>query len=349
MLTSFWSGLGGELAKQWAVRLLTPALAFWLGGLAAVWWHAHGDAVGVHGWAHELQRTAQPLEHLPAIAQGLLVVGALMVVAASGLAAERLTLPLLRLLEGYWPWWLRGRDPAWRRRRRVSLKQRRDELSLSQRRGTLTVSEYADLRALEAKPDSDPERLVELRAKRVAGFSQRDAAALGHARAVLRYTPERDASAMPTRLGDVLRTCEGRPAEKYGLDTVVSWTALWMVMPVEARTEIVQARNQLDGALRMWLWGALFVVWTPWTPWAVAVAVVVPAVAYYGSMLPGAKLFGNLVVTAYDLYRMRLYDALSLPRPTKPAQERRDGERVTALLYGGLDDPSVTFTHPPTT
>ena len=99
MLAAFWSGLGGEFAKQWAARILTPAFAFWAGGLAAIWWHSHGRAVRAHGWPHELSATADWLHRLPGLAQGILVVAGLLLVAVSALAAERLTLPLLRLLE----------------------------------------------------------------------------------------------------------------------------------------------------------------------------------------------------------------------------------------------------------
>ena len=132
---------------------------------------------------------------------------------------------------------------------------------------------------------------------------------------------------MPTRLGDILRAAERRPFEKYGLDAVVCWTALWLVLPADARTELAQTRGRLDGALRMWLWGALFIVWTPWTLWAIPIAVVVPLLAYYGSMLGAAKLFGDLIGSGYDLYRMQLYDSLHLraphPRPRSAGAERR--------------------------
>ncbi len=343
MLASFWSGLGGELAKQWAARLLTPALAFWMGGLAAVWWHEHGDGVDAHGWTRELQRTARPIEHLPTVAQVVLLVGALMVVAVSGLAVERLTLPLLRLLEGYWPWRLRGRRTSRRRERQQKRIERRDELLVLQRRGDLTVQEYKELRRLEAAPNADPQRLAELHSKRAKGFTQRDAAELSHLRSELHYTPRDASEGMPTRLGDILRATERRPLEKYGLDAVVCWTALWLVLPTEAKTELAEARGRLDGALRTWLWGVLFIVWTPWTTWAIPVAIVVPLVAY-GGILGAARLFGDLVGTSFDLYRMQLYDGLHLPRPSSAAVERVRGKQVTNLLWGGLDDASVKYT-----
>ena len=153
---------------------------------------------------------------------------------------------------------------------------------------------------------------------------------------------------MPTRLGDILRAAERRPADKYGLDTIACWPALWLLLPAEAKTELVQARSALDNAARTWLWGALFVVWTPWTWLAVPVAIVVPALAYYVGILTAATAFGELTVTAFDLYRFRLYDSLHLPRPSSLALERnRDGPRVTRLLWTSLDEPGLQYVDPP--
>src|SRR5215469_5284958 len=102
MLTAFWSGLGAEFAQRWVARVLTPAFAFWAGGLAALWWHAHARGVSAHGWAHELSASATSLRGLPGIAQAVLIVAGLVLLAASALIAEQLTVPLLQLLEGYW-------------------------------------------------------------------------------------------------------------------------------------------------------------------------------------------------------------------------------------------------------
>jgi hypothetical protein len=167
---------------------------------------------------------------------------------------------------------------------------------------------------------------------------------------MLHGMPRQDALGMPTRLGDILRASERRPADKYGLDTIACWTALWLLLPAETKTELVQARSALDNAARAWLWGALFVVWTPWTWLALPVAIVVPALAYYVGILAAATLFGELTVSAFDLYRFRLYDSLHLPRPSSPILERRrDGPRVTRFLWTGLYEPGVQYVEPPAT
>jgi len=161
-------------------------------------------------------------------------------------------------------------------------------------------------------------------------------------------SPRRDGLGMPTRLGDILRAAEYRPNFKYGLDAVICWYALWLLLPDSVKTELVQARTVLDNAARGWLWGALFLVWTPWSWWAIPVGVLIPALTYYAGILGAAALFGELMVTAYDLYRFKLYDSLHLPRPTSLALEpKQDGPRVTNLLWGGLNEPGLHYADPP--
>lgn len=346
MLSSFWSGLGGELAKQWIPRILSPAFAFWMAGVALIWWHAHGADARAHGFVHELNTSVRGFGHLPAVIQGALVIGALAVVAVSALAVERLTLPTLRLLEGYWtrPRALRGWLIRRRRKRRAVWEARLADLRRSQRRGGLSVEQYLELVRLKRDSTADQDRLRHLLSIQRDGFTADDAAELMRGQIVLRRSPGENALAMPTRLGDILRAAERRPYGKYGLDSVICWTALWLVLPTEPKTEITAARSSLDNAVRIWLWGGLFLVWTPWAPWAIGVAIIVPAVSYYWGMLGAATLFGDLTVVAFDLWRMNLYDALHLPRPASPADEVATSRLVNNLLWGGIDSsaPYVT-------
>jgi hypothetical protein len=108
VLTAFWSGLGSDLAKNWLARVLTPAFAFWAAGLAAVWWHDHHAEVRARGWARTVHSSGAALSSLSGVQQVLIVLGGLFLLAASALIADRVTLPLLRILEGYWtrPGWL---------------------------------------------------------------------------------------------------------------------------------------------------------------------------------------------------------------------------------------------------
>jgi hypothetical protein len=346
MLDAFWTGVGEELAKTWVARVLTPAFAFWLGGAVLLWWHFHAGGVRSRGWGGEITSSASTVGGLPVVVQIGLIVGGLLVVAISALLAERLTIPVLRLLEGYWlrPAWLRGLLVRYRQGRRRRVSERVDPLLLRQRRGDLTPQEFRRLAELREHPvEAERAERDALEARAAAGLSPTEEARLGRDVAFLATTPDAPL-VMPTRLGDILRTAERRPNEKYGIEGVTSWAALTMVMPTEARAEVAQARTALDTAARSWLWGALVIVWSPLTPWAAAVGIAVSLLVYRFGVLPRAVIFGTLLVTAFDLYRMSLYDALHLPRPRSPIDERSvAGPRLTRALLGQLATSPVRY------
>jgi len=265
MLDAFWSGVGEELARHWVTRVLTPAFAFWVGGLSLLWWHGHTTGIAANGWTAELAASAQQLGRLPVLVQGALLVGGLVLVAASAVVAERLTRPVLRLLEGYWirPRWLRRPLVDYRQWRYDCARERVRRLQRRQRRGRLTVAEYQELLRLRTDPTANPDRRAELEQGVADGLTAHESTRLGRDLQWLQASPDRADLRMPTRFGDALRTAEHRPGDSYGIDAVVSWSALWLVLPEHTRTELTQARAAMDTAVRGWLWGALFLIWTP--------------------------------------------------------------------------------------
>ena len=72
-----------------------------------------------------------------------------------------------------------------------------------------------------------------------------------------------DDDLLPTRLGNILRAAERRPLKRYGLDTVVCWSRLWLLLPEAPRTDLTAARADLNAAARVWLWSILFMIWCP--------------------------------------------------------------------------------------
>src|SRR5687768_2624388 len=144
MLPALWSGIGGKMAEHWAAALFSPAFAFWATGLIAWSWSRGGSNTGLAGPVDAL---IQSIAVLPAATQAVLAVFSLLVVTASGVAARQLTLPVLRLLEGYWP---RLFDPL--RRVMITLRSHRIDRDathwrdLARRpRDTLSETEYATL------------------------------------------------------------------------------------------------------------------------------------------------------------------------------------------------------------
>lgn len=305
MFTKFWDELAEGLAGRWAAQALGPALAFWGGGLLAWAWHTGWD------W-QQLVDLLVAIDH-PA-AYVALAVGGLLVLAASSVVISWLQLPILRLLEGYWPWPLRRLRFGLARWVAKRLETKEDA--------------WQDLAAI--KPE---DRSAEEQEK----YARLDAQ-------LARY-PVDPRHLMPTRLGNVLRAAEEYPQVRYGLVMGVCWPRLWLALPKEPQETLSQARQKLNGAARLFAWGLLFAVWVVWAWWAVPVALVVAAAAYWG-MLHAAGAYGDLLRSAFDLYRFTLYEEVRWPLPQAPELEVVMGRRLSEYLFRGTGGQGLAFVRP---
>ena len=302
-----WSGVGENLADRWLAVIFTPAFFFWASGVAA-WASGHDN-----GW----RRLGHVLGRLSGVEQAALLIGAFLIVSASGVVVRMLALPVIRVLEGYWP-------PGFRAAGRglvniqTCLVQRREgrhqELSPKVNDGTATAAEVSEFIRID-------NWLRRIPTEERVGVAVRR---------------------MPTRLGNVVRAAEVWPLAKYGLDAVRCWSRLWLVLPDDARDDITTARTGLDVAATVWLWGLLSVIWTVWVWWAPIAAVGI-MLAAYAAMIATAKVYGDLVEAAFDVYRWRLYEALKWPMPKTPADERGIGAALTEYVWRGSDDSAPRF------
>jgi len=298
MLTSFWESVGEGLSQQWVERLFGPAFLFWAGGL--VLWV--GPANLPAAWKR--------LSALPVATQSAVLIGALLVLAGSSRLMEALRVPLLRLLEGYWPWplsYLAVGVVAVRQKWVLRQRRRWSALMLKREEGALTWQERRELARLEAWRGSTPRDLEDL---------------------------------MPTRLGDILRAAETRPRQRYGLDAVLLWPRLWLLLPDHVREDLAAARAGLDRMVVAWGWGLLFAVWTLVWPWAWALALAWMGVAY-ALAVQAAQPFADLLVATFDTHRWLLYEALRWPLPAQSGEpEIAAGEALTRYIQRGmLDEP----------
>jgi hypothetical protein len=296
-MSGFWASLSGRLAERW-LAVAVPSLLFWLAG-ATAWLNGHG-------W----NRLTVGLADLDRASTGkalLVVVAALLLAAGSAAVVEPLTLPVLRLLEGYWPRWL-SPVRAWR----------------ITRRGRRIARAEARYQELERDGPVDELIRVDARLRRVPAAGRR----------------------MPTRLGDVLRSGEMLPHAKYGLDTVRCWPQLWLVLPDPAKQELTAARRSLDTAATALTWAVLTAGWTVWAWWMLPVAIAAVLVVHRWWLLPAAMAYSDLIEAAFDVHRGSLYDALRWPLPENPAAEHESGLRLTAYLWRGSRDETLHFRAP---
>ncbi len=300
MLSSFWKSVGEGLSEKWLERLFGPAFLFWAGGLL-LW-------VG----PQNLDEKWAEISALPAVRQGALLIGALLILAASSRLMEALHLPLLRLLEGYWPWpfrWLASWCVGWRRKRVLDKKRRWGVLILKREEESLTWKEQRELARLEAWRY---------------------------------YTPRDVGDILPTRLGNILKTAETRPRQRYGLDPVLLWPHLWLALPENARRDLAAARSRLDRTVEAWGWGLLFAGWSFAWPWAWVIALLWMAVAY-ALALWAAYPFADLLLATFDTHRWRLYRSLRWPLPESSAEERAAGAALTRYIQRGMLDAPVKY------
>jgi hypothetical protein len=303
------SGFSGKLAERWAAQGVAGAAVFWLGGYGIWLWSSSAGVGSIQGSSDAVAARLAPLQGLPPVAKASVAALALAGLVVSGVAAERLTLPVLRLLQGHWlaqwPWFLyRARlDGIWARRQRM----RRRWEGLARTRMRWDGQQHAEFVRLDQR---------------------------------LHWMPGRKELLQPTRLGNILRAAESGPPSRYGLEVSACWPALWLLLPSETRTEITQAREALNRTARAWLWAVVFCVWVLWAWWAAPLGVAAAMVIYAAALLPAARAYGSLVQAAFDVHRGLLYQALHHPQPTTPAEELQSGTALTLALWRGSDSPA---------
>jgi hypothetical protein len=295
-MEKFWESLGGKLLQGGLTGSLAPAFVFWAGGFAA--WASQHNVDVIRAKLQSVTATPNYVEIV------ILLVITFGVVTLSTVLVHSLQVVALQFLEGYWPKWtnaLRRLLVHWQEARIATLESRFQEF---ERKGAdkLTADEHREHVELDAR---------------------------------LMRVPSPSYGRMPTRLGNILRAAESRPAAKYGLDTAICWPRLWLVLPESTKGELTRARASLDAAARIWLWGLLFVVWAYWTLWALPTAMAVMVISYVW-MLSAAEVYGLFIETAFDVHRFALYKSLGWPLPASPAEEIELGESLTNHLWRGF-------------
>ncbi|WP_329016110.1 hypothetical protein OG271_09905 [Micromonospora rifamycinica] len=255
------------------------------------------------GWARLVELGAQA-EELPTLVVLAVVAGLLAAAFAAASVVRLLNRPVLRLLEGYWTWPLQPLR-AW----------------LVGRKAVRRAVLEAELRKFSSRGE---------RAKQVPAEKRL------HRMPAPRWM-------MPTRLGNVLRAAETRPAEKYGLDAVVVWPHLWMVLPEQVRLDVGAARTALDRSTATLIWAVAFLPFGMWSLWALAAGAVLTAWAVWLWIPYQAARYADVLEACYDMHRQTLYERLRWPLPTDPDDERIQGEVLTTYLVRGLAGDAPRF------
>jgi hypothetical protein len=327
MTAKVMDSFGGKLAEQWVATLLTPAFIFWLGGFLSTLQRL--------GW----DRLVRQYTAYPEPLQIAILVGALCGVAASAFAVQRFDTAILRFLEGYWHPWLR---PVRQRCIAHHRHHKQHLIDAGQTLRQLEAEQKATFQALKASIESQgasrlsPAEQDQYRQLHESLLTPTQQERLTQIRLALHHLPA-NPDLMPTRLGNILRAAERRPLEKYGLDAVICWSRLWLLLPEATRKDLQDARADLNNAARLWLWSLLFLGWAIWGAWwAIPLGMLSALFAYYNWAIAAAITYGDLVEASFDLYRSLLYQSLRWNLPADPKEERRVGQHLTEYLWRGL-------------
>lgn len=331
MTAKVLDSFGSKFAEQWVATLLTPAFVFWLGGFAIV--------VQRWGW----QSLVATFTGYPEPLQIALLVSGFCIIAASAFVVQRFDVATIRFLEGYGPLWL---SPLrqWRIHRYRDRKAKLTQESQALR--AIEDQQHTKFQALKhtiatqgagVLSDIDRQQYRQLNEQLLTPKQQADLIRLGQE---LRTLPTANPDLMPTRLGNLLRAAERRPLEKYGLDAIICWSRLWMLLPDAVKKDLQEARADLNTAARVWLWSLLFCGWTVvggslWTTWPLVIGLLSAWFAYAWA-IAAASTYGELIEAAFDLYRHLLYQSLRWNLPPDPAVEQRVGRDLTQYLRRGF-------------
>jgi hypothetical protein len=304
MLSTFLDRAQGLLNRRFLVAYWFPTLfAALLLALPRVLFYGPGNTW--RWWAGLAAPENYAGEGSPQIA--LLVTGLLLITLVAYLL-QAFTRPLVRTFEGYtWPAFLR---------RWIARRAARDWQALRRERREAARTE--DRARYAARQDE------------------------------LHYAyPDRAWLLLPTRLGNVLRAAEAYPTRAYGMDAPFWWPRLWPLLPEEERAAVEDGLTSMVSLLNftalmayVTVDVAVYLSLCPlayrgaWSALALGLGALLIILAYRGAVAQ-ARGYGQRIRTAVDLHRFVLLEALHVPLPSTPLEERALWARLAAWLYNG--------------
>lgn len=240
----------------------------------------------------------------------------LVTVTLTAILLQPLQLPLLRFMEGYWPPPLNHHSiSAWQRWRQRQLLKR------------------ADLRLQDEAPST----------AKPPSLDQEQLQRAGEAGRVARQRfPLSPHLIRPTGLGNVLAAMEDTAGRRYGMDAVIVWPRLYLVLSEEVRALVDDRRNMFDASARMaatmLVTAIASVVLLSGADWWMLLALLplgISVLAYLAAV-QGGLAFAEAVHVAFDLHRGDLLDRLRMPEPASFSSEHELCQRWSDFWRQGI-------------
>jgi hypothetical protein len=148
--------------------------------------------------------------------------------------------------------------------------------------------------------------------------------------------PDNEKYLLPTPFGNVLRSFEIYPRVMYGFEAIDGWGRLLAVIPKDYLGLIDAAKAQVDFWVNLTLLfillqieyiGLTYITGTPLQLWAVLLFMALGTVAPLRAT-SAAREWGDLVKSAFDVFRFKLLETLGVDPP-----ENREEEKVLWTKY----------------
>lgn len=162
--------------------------------------------------------------------------------------------------------------------------------------------------------------------------------------------PLRAANVRPTRLGNILRAAEDHALDRYGINAIVVWPRLYVLLPDQFTAAMAAAKTPLDlmaviGALAAAFTVAGTTIAAIMLPWYAALAcaaggLLVACLAYAGA-IQAARPYAQLIRAGFDVHRGLVLDTIGLRRPRTYGEERSQWQQLSHLwLQGAPEGPA---------
>jgi hypothetical protein len=238
---------------------------------------------------------------------------------------QPLQVRLVRLLEGYWEGWaLTARlAPLF-----AEYHRRKTELSrIRVSNWSLEEADFAD----------DPRAGLRERAARNRRRARITAEVERTERKLSRY-PATPGHTLPTSLGNALRVAETTAGQRYGLDTLSSWSRLYPHLSDRLVEQHDSARDALDAAVNLSISFFLATVAATAALYDEPAAYWIPlgtgllCCAAYVSSVAAAEILTTILHTAYDLHRFDMLKALHYELPDTHIEETETFSRISEFF-----------------
>lgn len=157
--------------------------------------------------------------------------------------------------------------------------------------------------------------------------------------------PNEPEAVMPTRLGNILKNAEQYAYQRYDIDAVLLWPRLYTILPDSFIKMVESARASLDfmlvtsglSALFALISGVYLLVWQGegWLFLLCFLGGLVVARLAYLSALDAAISYGQLIKSAFDVYKDDLIKQLGYELPKSLTEERKFWGNLYELIYRG--------------